>query len=268
MSHPVNIDALLRGTLALVGVALLQAVMPTEALAQYYSGPRVYYAPEPAPSARERADAVVRSLGLRPVGRAERHGPFFIVEALGHEGTLVEVTLDRRSGRVLGIVRLGPSRPRIVRAPLDASPPDDDEDSEYRPQLGDRARELRESRSGPSVITRESVERRDLSDPGYASGSDARRPDITGSVPRSAERDPLVGVPREFRGPSAEPDAPQPRVAARPPAPRAPESAPLPRPRPADAPAVARQEPPKVVPETQAKPKPDPELVPDAQTFE
>jgi hypothetical protein len=40
----------------------------------------------------------------------------------------------------------------------------------------------------------------------------------------------------------------------------------MPRPRPDDAPAVARQEPPKSAPE--AKPKPDPGKVPDAQTFE
>jgi hypothetical protein len=276
MSRSVKLETVLRGTLAAIGAALLQAAMPAEALAQYYPGPRVYYAPAPELSARERADAAVRALGLRPVGRAERHGPFFIIEAVGQEGTLVEVTLDRRSSRVLGIVRVGPSAPRIVRAPLVAPRPDEDDefDDQSRPagreELGARARELRESRSGPSVITREGVdERDDLPEPRYAPRPS---PDITGSVPRSAGRapaDPLVGVPREFRGPSAEPDAAAaPRVAARPPAPRAPESAPLPRPRPSDAPALARQEPPKTTPEPQAKPKPDPEKVPDAQTFE
>jgi hypothetical protein len=273
MSGSVKLEALLRGISAIAGAALLQAAMPAEALAQYYPGPRVYYAPAPEPSARERADAAVRALGLRPVGRAERQGPVFIVEAVGQEGTLVEVTLDRRTGRVLGIVRLGPSRPRIVRAPLDAPPADDDEDFDYharpmeRESPGARARELRESRSGPSVITREGIQRSDLPEPRYAPRPS---PDITGSVPRSAERapvDPLAGVPREFRGPSAEPDAPrEPRIAARPPASRVPESAPMPRPRPDDAPTVARQEPPKSALET--KPKPDPEKVPDAQSFE
>ncbi len=221
-----------------IAAALALGVAP--AAAQFYPGPGAYMpAPPPPPMLRARdADAVVRSLGLHPVGPPQRRGPVFVVHAVGQEGSPVMVTLNRHTGRVLQILRTGYGSPRIAAVPPPGAPPyvagDDEEfaalDEEAGPPAGYPGQQ------GPSVITRRGIEAHELPAPG-----------VTGSVPGGADRaprraDPLLGVPREFRGgaPSAAP-APQPRVAARPPEP-APRSTPVPRPRPADAPAVVQKQ--------------------------
>jgi hypothetical protein len=117
------------------------------------------------------------------------------------------------------------------------------------------------------VITREGIEVDQLPPPGAVPQVVTRDPEITGSVPRAAPRgpvDPLLGVPKEFRGRDgrAEPE-PRERLAARTPNDGVPRVAPLPRPRPADAPAVAQREAPPAKPEVVKPVAPMPEAKPD-----
>lgn len=222
----------------------------------YYPGARVYAPPPPPPppvvyGVRD-VDAKVRSLGLRPVSHVRIRGPVLVVDAVGQEGSLVRVSLDRYSGRVTQIVRIGRAAPQVVTVPepYDADDEEDYADDEPAPPQG-----------GPTVITRRGIESREL--PGA--------PAVTGSV----RRDPLNGVPKEFRGEQAR-TAPQPpqRLASRPP--DATRAAPLPKPRPADAPTVAQTEtqPPPAAKPAPAKPtltpaaKEDIEKFPPAQGFE
>jgi hypothetical protein len=227
----------------------------TPAEAQYYPTPYGYPpAPPQAVFAPHHADSVVRSLGLTPLGRAVPHGPMFIVPATGQEGTQVQVTLDRRTGRVVQILRVGYGAPRIATLPPAPPPPGydaDDDDAGYfddeddLPPRGPYAVDP-EARSGPAVIMREGIQSESLPPPGTGPRVVARDPDITGSVPRgsaSGRVDPLVGVPKEFRGQQQRSAAPaQQRTAARSLADSIPRTAPLPRPRPADAPQVAQNE--------------------------
>ena len=210
---------------ALAALVLAGGTLPVAA--QYYPPPQAMLGPQ-------HADAIVRSLGLVPVSRAEARGPVFVVHAAGQEGTQVQVTLDRRSGRVMQITRSGYGAPRIASVPSSRAPlydPEDDED-DFAAFGGD----LPPPGAGPHVVTRDSS--------------------ITGSVQRVAPPvDPLLGVPKQFRG--------QQRTAARSPE-SIPRTAPLPRPRPADAPSVAQQETPPAPPAA----RPKPEDVPDVQGFE
>ena len=240
------------GALAAVAFGSLPA-----AAQYYYPGPRVYAPPPPPPPPPDvygvrDVDAKVRSLGLRPVSHVRIHGPVLVVDAVGQEGSLVRVSLDRYSGRVTRIVRIGRAAPQVVTAP---EPYDADDEEDYAED------EAPPPQGGPSVITRRGIESREL--PGA--------PEVTGSV----RRDPLNGVPKEFRGEQAR-TAPQPprRLASRPP--DAVRVAPLPKPRPSDAPAVAQTEtqaPPAAKP-VPAKPtltpaaKEDIEKFPPAQGFE
>jgi hypothetical protein len=226
------------------------------AAAQYYPAPYGYPPAPPPPQAilaPHHADSVVRSLGLTPLGRAVPHGPMFIVPATGQEGTQVQVMLDRRTGRVVQILRVGYGAPRIATLPPALPPPGydaDDDDAGYfddeddLPPRGPYA-VYPEARSGPAVIMREGIQSESLPPPGTGPRVVARDPDITGSVPRGSAPgrvDPLVGVPKEFRGQQQRNAAPaQQRTAARSPA-ATPRAAPLPRPRPADAPQVAQNE--------------------------
>jgi hypothetical protein len=264
-----RVRALALGTSALLTLAL--AAAPTAA--QYYPAPRAYPpAPPPPPPpqamlAPHHADAVVRSLGLTPLGRAQPQGPMFVVPAMGQEGTQVQVTLDRRTGRVVEIMRIGTGAPRMATLP--PTPPrdpyyaDDDDDEfvefdndEVFPPLvrgAPPARTYPGAGRGPAVITREGIEADDLPPLGSGPRVVERDPDITGSVSRNpyigsvpptgrpAPVDPLLGVPKEFRGQQPRGTAPSPpqRTAARPPE-SSPRTAPLPRPRPADAPTFAR----------------------------
>jgi hypothetical protein len=280
------------------GALFVFSLAAAPAVAQYYPVPRAYPPAPPPPQAAlapYHADAVVRSLGLTPLGPAIRRGPVFVVPAVGQEGTQVQVTLDRRSGRVMQITRLGPSAPRMAAFPPGRYGIDDDDDEygyfedddELPPLVRGQPlpRDYSRSGSGPAVITREGIHAQDLPPPGAGPRVIERDPDITGSVPRRAERgpvDPLLGVPKEFRGRQAQPaQSSQQRTAARPPA-ATPRAAPLPRPRPADAPAVAQTgqpSPPAVqaapvaepAPEASdpaAAPKPGPDEAPPVQGFE
>lgn len=235
------------------------AADPGYQLAQIYPAYPAYPAAPPPPPVfrRHHADAAVRSLGLTPIGPAQPNGPVFIVPAVGREGTPVQVTLDRRSGRVLQITRLGHGGPRIAaRQPLPAPGYEPEDEDDYASLDDD------ELPAPPHAV------------PGYPRGPNVvtRDPDITNSIPRSASPrpvDPLVGVPKEFRGTAPGAREEQQRLAARPPAESIPRSAPLPRPRPTDAPSVAQQEPappPAAAPKPVAKP--DPKDVPDVQGFE
>jgi hypothetical protein len=238
-----------------VGASLfVLALGMAPAAAQNYPAP-YGYPPAPPPQAilaPHHADSVVRSLGLTPLGRAVPHGPMFIVLATGQEGTQVQVTLDRRTGRVIQILRIGYGAPRIATLPPGSPPPgydtDDDaghfDDEDDLPPRGPYAI-YPEARSGPAVIMREGIQSESLPPPGTGPRVVTRDPDITGSVPRGSAPgrvDPLVGVPKEFRGQQQRSAAPaQQRTAARSPA-ATPRAAPLPRPRPADAPQVAQNE--------------------------
>jgi hypothetical protein len=225
---------------------------PAYQLAQIYPAYPVYPAPPPPPPSfrRHQADAAVRSLGLTPIGPAQRQGPVFMVPAEGRDGTVVQVTLDRFSGRVLQITRIGRGAPRdVARQPLPPGYEPDDED-DYAALEEDELppRATPPGYRGPNVVTRD--------------------PDITNSIPRSPSRpvDPLAGVPKEFRGQPAGRDEQQ-RLAARPPADAIPLTAPMPQPRPKDAPAVAQEIAPAA---TEVKPAPAPAVrdIPSAQGFE
>jgi hypothetical protein len=234
------------GTLVVLAAAALPA-----AAQYYYPAPRAFPpAPPHAALAPHHADAVVRSLGLRPLGPAQRHGPTFVVPAMGQEGTQVQVTLDRRTGRVLEIMQVGPAAPRMARLPAypprgpyeaddDGEPAGYENDEVYPPLVRGQplARNYPEPGRGPAVITREGIQSQDLPPSGVGPRIVERDPEITGSVTRQATRgtaDPLIGVPKEFRGQ-------QQRTAARPPETGS-RATPLPRPRPADLPAVAQTE--------------------------
>lgn len=231
---------------------------PAYRLAQIYPAYPVYPAPPPPPAfRRHHADAAVRSLGLTPIGPAQRHGPVFIVPAVGREGSQVDVTLDRYTGRVLQITRVGRSAPRVVTRPAIPAPGyESDDDDDYASLDDDELPEPPHAAPGyprgPNVVTRD--------------------PDVTNSIPRSASPrpvDPLVGVPKEFRGTAPGAREEQQRLAARPPAESIPRSTPLPRPRPADAPSVAQNEtPPPAAAEPKPPAKPNPKDVPDVQGFE
>jgi len=231
---------------------------PSHRLAQLYPAYPVYPAPPPPPHGfrRHQADAAVRSLGLIPIGPIQGHGPVFIVAAVGREGSQVEVTLDRYTGRVLQITRLGRGAPHVATRPAVPAPgyergDDEDhaalDDDEIPPVLPQAAPGYR----GPNVVTRD--------------------PAVTNSIPRQAAprpADPLLGVPKEFRGGQAPVREDQQRLAARPPDP-IPRVAPLPLPRPADAPSVARNETsPPAVAESKPAAKPDVKAIPDVQGFE
>lgn len=222
---------------ALAASALAAGAVP--ATAQVYPLP-AYPPPPPPMLAPHHAEAIVRSLGLAPASPVAMRGPVLVLYAVGQEGSPVEVTLDRYSGRVLRILRVGPGAPYVA-----VPPPPEADFGRYGEDDYDRDGGLPPPpASGPSVIERPQIRRGELAPPGAA----PRAPAVTGSVPP----DPLLGVPKEFRGQEA-----RQRTAARPdPAPR---RTPLPVPRPADAPAVAEQQSP-------APPAPVP--VPDVQGFE
>lgn len=270
--------------LPVVLLAVFTASSP--APAQPYPAYRVY--PEP-PQYQPRippheVDAIVRSLGLMPSSPPRPRGPFWVVDAAGRDGSPIRVRIDAINGRVAEIVRV--PGPRLVRVYPGGPPPGavygehvpggygpprgpalnepryygdgDDDDyplkdgpgygspaypNDYRGQRGS----MPPAPSGPQVITRGG--------------------DVTNSVPqrqaaRGSGTDPLLGVPREFRGepkPKTEPK----KTAAKP-VEKTPTAAPLPKPRPADAPSVAKTEtkPSETKPsETAPAAKPKPEAV-------
>src|SRR5690606_3336914 len=109
-----------------LGALIVSAFGLQPAAAQYYPGPRVY-APVPPPPPPEayglrNVDSAVRSLGLRPVSHVRIRGPVLVVDAVGQEGSLVRVSIDRYSGRVTQIVRVGRTAPRIVAVPGQPGP--------------------------------------------------------------------------------------------------------------------------------------------------
>lgn len=254
MSHAFKLGRALALGAAAAFLASPAGAEPAYQLAQFYPAYPVYPAPPPPPPMfrRHHAEAAVRSLGLTPIGPVQPAGPVFIVPAAGREGSQVQVTIDRRTGRVLQIARIGQGEPRFVTrhpAPAPGYEPDDQDDYAAldEEELPPRAAP---GRRGPDVI--------------------ARDPDITNSIPRSSPRpvDPLAGVPKEFRGQPAARDEQQ-RLASRPPVDAIPLTAPLPRPRPADAPAVAQnQNQPPAPAETAPASKPDTGKIPNAQGFE
>jgi hypothetical protein len=233
------------------------------AFAQPYPAYRVYPEPpryQPAIPPHE-VSAIVRSLGLMPTSGPRPRGPFWVVDAVGQDGSPVRVRIDAMSGRVAEIVRV--PGPRMVRVypggpppgPVYDAPPangygivrgpainqpgyyeDNDDDYPlkdgpgYGPQgspnyYGGPRGSIQPAPSGPQVITRGG--------------------DVTNSVPpRQASRvpgnDPLIGVPREFRGEQKPKAKAETKKTAAKPEEKTPTAAPLPKPRPADAPAVAK----------------------------
>jgi hypothetical protein len=254
----------------MLGVAAVALLGVAPAASQYYPAPYGYSpAPPPQPIlSPQHADAIVRSLGLTPLGRALPHGAMFIVPAIGQEGTQVQVTLDRRTGQVVQIARVGRITPRVATLPPGASPESFDtgngdpgffDDDQDLPPPRARGRGLPGNEpagpTGPAVITREGIQSESLPPLGSGRRQAERGPDVTGGVPvdpyipESTPRsggpgslDPLLGVPKEFRGQPQRNAAPQRRTAAHAPAASIPHAAPMPRPRPADAPTVAQNE--------------------------
>lgn len=229
--------------------ATASAVLPATAQ-YYYPGPHIYAPAPPPPPPPEvhgvsDVDAAVRRLGLRPVSHVRIRGPVLVVDAVGQEGSLVRVSFDRYSGRVTRIVRIGRAAPQIVTVPEPYDSDDDEEYADYEPAP---------PYGGPSVVTRRGIEGRVLS----------RAPAVTGSV----TRDPLKGVPKEFRGERARPaPVPPQRLAARPP--DTARAAPLPKPRPADAPVVAQNDAPAqpAAKPAPVKPSQSPEARQDIEKF-
>lgn len=225
-------------------ISAVVLTLSAPAAAQYYYPANPAFPPPPPPTfgfmPLHEADAVVRSLGLNPVAPARPHGPVIFVDALGQEGSLVRVTIDRRTGRVRQIVRIGQGAPQIATAQPGYLYEGAEEEDGAPGYTGNAPGPYS---PGPSVITREGIQAEDLPPPGTA-----READITGSIPRTVRPgpvDPLLGVPEEFRGRarSAPPPRPAAKLAARTPDDAVPHTAPLPRPRPADVPAVAQRDP-------------------------
>jgi hypothetical protein len=261
-------------------LALVLGVASAEA--QNYPVP-YGYPPAPPPQAMfslHHADAVVRSLGLMPLGHATPHGPMLIVQAVGQEGSRVQVMLERRTGRVVQIARIGRSAPRMETIAPGHLPPgydaDDDareffDDDDLPPTVARRGHPYGEPSvaSGPAVITREGIRSEALPPPRSGARMAEREADITGSVPRAGRTgsaDPLRGVPKEFRGEASRGSESRQRIAARSPSDTIPRSAPLPLPRPADAPKVAQTES-RSEPTPATPPQMSPEAKKDAEKF-
>ncbi len=261
-------------------LALIAAIAASgEASAQPYPAYRVY------PEAQQyqlrvpphEVAAIVRSMGLMPTNAPRPRGPFWVVDAVGQDGTPVRVRVDGMSGRVAEIVRV--PGPRLVRAYPGAGydgpppgvygpPPQDnyaqprggqpqyygEDDDEYPlkdgPNYGRQGNpnyyggprgSVQPPLSGPQVVTRDGV---------------------TNSIPQSSRNnshDPLLGVPREFRG-EQKPKTEQKKTAAKP-AEKTPSATPLPKPRPADAPNVAKTETKPAATAPAAAPQPKQEAV-------
>lgn len=259
---------------AATGVPASVSAQPYPAYRVYPEQPRYQHRIPP-----QEVVAIVRSMGLAPTSAPRPRGPFWVVDAVGRDGSPIRVSLDGHNGRVNEIVRV--PGPRLVRvypggpgpAPgdfYDGPPPaayggprgpgmnepryygDDDGDDypmkdgpAYRGQgeqnyYGGPRGSVQPMPSGPRVITRDG--------------------DVTNSVPRQASRgtgnDPLLGVPREFRG-EQKPKTEQKKTAAKP-AEKNPATAPTPKPRPADAPSVAKTDT-TTTPATAPQAKPEPQ---------
>jgi hypothetical protein len=260
--------------------AMIAVFAASGASAQPYPAYRVYPEPpryQPAIPPHEVA-AIVRSLGLMPTSAPRPRGPFWVVDAVGQDGSPIRVRVDAMSGRVADIVRVpGPRMVRVYpggaphgavynepvpggygpRGPAINQPGyygDRDDDDDYpmkdgpaygppsQPNYYGGQRGSMPAPTGPQVITRGG--------------------DVTNSVPpkqaaRGTGTDPLLGVPREFRGEQKPKPKPEPKKTAAKPDEKTPTAAPLPKPRPADAPSVAKTEtkPAETAPAATAKPK-------------
>ena len=231
----------------------LTLLLPASVGAQYYP-PQPVHPAYPAPGfglmPPHEAEALVRSLGLTPIAEPRVHGPVILIYAVGKEGSQVRVTVDRRTGRLRQIVRIGPSAPQVATLP--PGPQYDNEVEEMapvppRPVPNTGYAPYPPAPPGPQVITRDGIQAQGLPPPGPDPRVVTREPEITGSIPRAAAPrsvDPLIGVPQEFRNRAArDTPAKDDRVATRAPEEAAPRATPMPRPRPADAPTIARREP-------------------------
>jgi hypothetical protein len=253
-----------------IGVAMLLLAAP--AGAQYYPSYPAYPVPGPTFGIMppHEADALVRSLGLTPIAEPRVHGPVILIHAIGREGSQVRVTVDRRTGRVRQIVRVGPSAPQVATIQPGYEEPDEMVPVPPRP-LPNAGYPYPAGGSGPQVITREGIQSENLPPPGGDPRIITRDPDVTGTVPRAGAPmpvDPLVGVPPEFRNrPARSAPAKDERVASRAPDEAAPRATPLPRPRPADAPTVAQRERTPAKPEISKPAPPEPRAKPESSEF-
>jgi hypothetical protein len=244
-----------------LGVAMATLFPAAPAGAQYYPSYPAY----PAPGAifgimpPHEADALVRSLGLTPIAEPRVHGPVILIHAIGQEGSQVRVTVDRRTGRVRQIVRIGPSAPQVATIQPGYEEPDEIVPVPPRPR-SNAGYPYPSGAPGPQVITREGIRSENLPPPGDDPRIITRDPEVTGTIPRAGAPmpvDPLIGVPPEFRGrPARTAPAKDERLAARTPDEAAPRVTPMPRPRPADAPTVAQREATSAKPEINKPPEP------------
>jgi hypothetical protein len=263
MRHP---SLTVRFAFSAVSLALLAAV-PAAAetplqLAQVYpypysAPPGVYRGLSP-----NEAMSAVRSLGLTPTSARSR-GSFWVVQAVGRDGTPVRVAVDRWSGRVVDIQQVGPRPPHVARvvpgAPYERAPggptggqnfDDDDEDGPPLPPAnvpgGARGGSFLGPYSGAPDYPRDGIRSNELPPPGTGPRVISRDGDITNTVPQRPSAsapgavDPLLGVPPEFRGGQGRGEAAKEKRLARQPGTDAgPRATPLPRPRPTD---LARRE--------------------------
>jgi hypothetical protein len=204
-----------------------------------------------------------------PVAPPREHGPVIFVEAVGQDGSLVRVTVDRRSGRIRQIVRLGPAVPQVAAIQpgpvyeegVDAPPAPPPPYAHGRPAPYP---------PGPQIIAREEIESEDLPPPAGPRVV-TRESEITGNAPRTGAPmpiDPLLGVPPEFRNRAVRNEpaskSAKEKIAARTPDEATPRATPLPRPRPADAPSMARRDStPAVAPAAKSAPLPKDSAKPD-----
>jgi hypothetical protein len=240
-----------------VGAAALLAVSTVlfaagPAGAQMYPGYPAF--PPPSPPSfgfmpAHEADAMVRSMGLMPVAPPREHGPVIFVEAVGQDGSLVRVTVDRRSGRIRQIVRLGPAVPQMATIQPGPAYEEDVDTPPPPPYVQSRPGPYPyPSGPGPQVIGREDIQTQSLPPPAVGPRVVTREQEVAGAVPRTGAPmpiDPLLGVPPEFRnrttGAETATKSAKEKVAART-QDETPRATPLPRPRPADAPSVARRD--------------------------
>lgn len=265
--------------LPVLPAALFTVFFAAEGTAQPYPAYRVYPEPHYLPAIPpHEVTAIVRSLGLIPASGPRPRGPFWVVDAVGQDGSPIRVRVDAMTGRVVDIVRV--PGPRMVRV-YPGGPPPGSVYNEPMPVYGPPR--------GPAINNPGYYGDRDDDDypmkdgPGYSGPGNpnyyngprssmppspsgpqviSRSGDVTNSIPqRQASRvtgnDPLLGVPREFRGEQKPKAKTETKKTAAKPTEKTPTAAPLPKPRPSDAPSVAGTEnkPAETAPVTAEKPK-------------
>jgi hypothetical protein len=190
------------------GLLMLGVAAPLPATAQVYPDYRAYPVhPGYAVMPPYEVMAIVRSTGMRPLGRPLRHGPLYVVVALDPNGQEMQVMVDARSGRIM---RVGSTlAPRYAApAPYGRPPrgipmlPDD-----YDPRADQRMADLPPAADAPPGPGMRPGVR--LPGPGPGAGYDAPPPAPAGRAPAAQ----APAATAQSGGPPPLP-RPRPRVAS------------------------------------------------------